>query len=208
MALVFGAVDRVGLGQDLRGELFVVARGVLGRVDVHLGAVNRDDLDRDDPGLGAQGQYLAEQRRQRALMTGPKARDRRVIGHPVGRDDPERDVLLAVAFDTPRGTLADRVRVQQQRDHHRRIVRRAAPPIGAIPAVEGGQVELVDGVEHEPRPVPLWQPLTQTRRQQQLLLTVTRQEVLRHHGIVLNTRTAPVCATATMETGSGRGDRP
>jgi hypothetical protein len=44
------------------------------------------------------------------------------------------------------------------------------------------------GVDHNPRKMPLGQPLAQARRQQQILLTVTRKKVLGHARIV---RTAP-----------------
>jgi hypothetical protein len=57
-----------------------------------------------------------------------------------------------------------------------------------VAGIEGGQIDLRDGVDHKPRKVPLGQPLAQARRQQQLLLTVTRKEVLTHDRIVL---TAP-----------------
>jgi len=56
----------------------------------------------------------------------------------------------------------------------------------AIGSQERSHVELADRVDHEPREVVLAQPLTQARRQQQLLLAITRQEVLRHARIVLN----------------------
>jgi hypothetical protein len=75
--------------------------------------------------------------------------------------------------------------VQQQRDHHRRIVRRPAMPVIAIVRIKRPQIELRDGIDHTPRQVALGQPLAQTRRQQQLLITVTRDEVLRHPGILL-----------------------
>jgi hypothetical protein len=109
-----------------------------------------------------------------------KARDGRVVGRLVGGDDAERDVLLAAAFDAARGALADRVGVEQQRDHHRRIMRRPAMPVGAIGRIERPEIHRLDNVEHEPREVILGQPLAQARRQQQLLLAITRDEVLRH----------------------------
>jgi hypothetical protein len=47
------------------------------------------------------------------------------------------------------------------------------------------------------------QPLAQARRQHQLLLAVTRKEVLRHPGILLITPDRPrLCATATVASGS------
>jgi hypothetical protein len=65
-------------------------------------------------------------------MTLAKPRDRGVIGHLVGGDHPKRDVLNARPLDAPRRALPTRIRVQQQRDHHRRIVGRSAVTIRAI----------------------------------------------------------------------------
>jgi hypothetical protein len=86
----------------------------------------------------------------------------------------------------PRDELPARVRVEQQRDHHRRVVRR--PPVTVVPVdgVEHGQVHLGDRGQHEPRKMILGQPLPHARRQQQLLIAITRKEVLGHHRIVLN----------------------
>ena len=119
-------------------------------------------------------------------MTHAEARDRRVIRRAVGGDNPKRDIVATAPLDAARGPLADRVGVHQQRDHHRRIVRRATPTIASIRGQEFGQIEPVDDIDHEPCEVILRQPLTQARRQQQLLLAITRDEVLRHPRIVLN----------------------
>jgi hypothetical protein len=59
-------------------------------------------------------------------------------------------------------------------------------PVGAIGRVKRSQIHLLDSVEHEPREMLLGQPLPQARRQQQLLLTITRDEVLRHPERLLN----------------------
>jgi hypothetical protein len=59
-------------------------------------------------------------------------------------------------------------------------MRRATPTIASIRGQKFGQIEPVNDLDHEPREVILRQPLTQARRQQQLLLAITRQEVLRH----------------------------
>lgn len=112
-------------------------------------------------------------------MALPEPCDRRVIGHPVRRDDPERDVLDTRALDPARRALPTRVRVHQQRDHHRRIVRGATLPITAIHARERVEIHPSDDVEDEPDEVVGRQPLPQARRQQ-LLLTITPDEVLAH----------------------------
>src|SRR5215218_10085388 len=114
-----------------------------------------------------------------------EARDRGVIGPPVGRDHPERDVLDARPLDHPRGPLTARVRVDQQRHHHRRIMRRATVPVRAVVGIERVQIELLDGRDHEPGEVISRQPIIHARRQQEDLLAIAPQEVLRHPRILL-----------------------
>ena len=80
--LVLLAVDGVGLGEDLLGDLLVVAVGVMRRVGMHLRAVDRDHPNLDHPGLRAQPEDAAKQPRDRRLMTLPEPRDRRVIRAP------------------------------------------------------------------------------------------------------------------------------
>jgi hypothetical protein len=161
-----------------------------------LRPVDRDDADLDQAAARAQRQHPAEQVGDRALVADPEARDHRVIGHAVGADHAKRDVLATAPLDRPRRAHPDRVGVDEQRHHHRRIVRRATPPVIAIRRVKRRQVHLRDGVEHEPHQVLLRQPLAQARRQQQLLLAITLDEVLRHQRMVLNPPDAtPVCAT-------------
>jgi len=76
--------------------------------------------------------------------------------------------------------------VQQQRDHHRRVISRptaAVPPVGAIERVE---VHRADGIDDEPRKMALRQPLPHIRWHQKRLLAITRDKALAHHRIVLN----------------------
>jgi hypothetical protein len=116
-----------------------------------------------------------------------------VIRRLIGRDHPHRDIVVAAPLDPPRRPLADRVGVDQQRHHHRRIVRRAPPAVLAIALKERGEVHRFDGIEHKPREVILRQPLPQARRQQQLLLAITRDEVLRHPRMVLTPPDGALC---------------
>jgi hypothetical protein len=51
-----------------------------------------------------------------------------------------RDVLHATPLDATRRPLPDRVAVEQQRDHHRRIVRRPTMPVNAIGHTERRQI--------------------------------------------------------------------
>jgi hypothetical protein len=57
--------------------------------------------------------------------------------------------------------------------------------VGAIGGIERAQIKLRDGIDDEPREMAFRQPLVQARRQQQLLLAIARDEVLRHREIVL-----------------------
>jgi hypothetical protein len=106
----------------------------------------------------------------------PEARDRRVIGRVVGGDHAKRDIVAAAALDRPRRAhRGSRRRSTNSATINRRIMGRATPAVVAIAGVERGQIHLANGVEHEPRQMLLGQPLAQARRQQQLLLAVTRE---------------------------------
>jgi hypothetical protein len=113
-------------------------------------------------------------------------RDRRVIGPLLRRHDPERDVLDARSLDHPRRADPPRVGVQQQRDHHRRLIGRPAAAIAAIGRRERLDVHRLDRRQHEPRQMVLWQPLTHVRRHQKRLPAITRDEALAHRGMLLN----------------------
>ena len=172
-------------------SLRVIARRVMRRVGVHLGPVHGDHLDAHQSSVATEPQHVGEKTGDRALVADAEARDRGVVGHPVGGDHAERDIVLAAPLDPPRRPLPGRVGVQQQRQHHHRVTRRATPPVLAIRRIKRPEVERLDGVEHEPRHVALGQPLTQARRQQQLLLTITRQEFCGMPGIVLTAPDGP-----------------
>jgi len=99
---------------------------------MHLRAVDRDHPNLDHPGLSAQSEHAAEELRDRVLVALAKARDRRVIGHLIGRDHPNRDILHTGPLDAARRALPARIRVHQQRDHHRGIMRGATVTIRTI----------------------------------------------------------------------------
>jgi hypothetical protein len=158
---------------------------------VHLGAVDRDHPDPNEAGLGAEREHLTEQPGQRRLVALAEARDRRVIRALVGADHARGDVLDTAAFDAARGALAERVAVEQQRDHHRRIVRRPPLAVVAVGHVKQLQIQRRDSLDNEPREMTFRQPLAQAWRQQQRLIAVARKEVLRHHEMVLTTPDGP-----------------
>ena len=87
-------------------------------------------------------EHLAEQAGDRLLVALDEPRDRRVIRPLLGRQHPKRDVLLAGALDHPRGPDPARVGVEQQRDHHRRVIGRPAAPVDAIGRIERVEIHL------------------------------------------------------------------
>jgi hypothetical protein len=94
--------------------------------------------------------------------------------HPVGH------VPRAPLLDHPAGPLALAVPVQQQRDHHLRVKRRPAVPIGPVPAAELAQIQGGHRVQHDVHQIVFGQPLAHVHRQQQRLITLREKEVLRH----------------------------
>ena len=75
--------------------------------------------------------------------------------------------------------------------------------VGAIVGVELAQIHLLNRLEQKPRQMVLRQPLAQRRRQQERLLTITPDEVLSHHEIVIaDPDGAGVCATASWQSDS------
>jgi hypothetical protein len=144
---------------------------------------------------------------QRLLMAHLKARDRGVVGHLVCADHPEGDVLAAAPLDPPRGTLADATGIGQQRHHHPRVMRRAAMAVDAVGGLERLEVELLHRLDHKPSQTVLIQPVTQIRRQQQRLISVTAEKVLRHKRsfCLQRTENRGVCATPSRELDSPTG---
>jgi hypothetical protein len=184
--LVLGRVDRLGLLDDLPGQLLEVEILVARRVRLHLRAVDRDHPDLRQPAARAQRQHLAEQARDRVLVALDEPREGRVVRALLRCKHPEGDVFLARALDHARGPDPARIGIKQQRDHHRRVRGRPTAPIHAIGRVEGFEVHLADGVDDKPRKVPRRQPLTDIGRHQKRLLAITRDKALAHHEIVLN----------------------
>jgi hypothetical protein len=99
---ILGRVNPSGLLEDLPGDLLIVAGGVMRRRRGDLGAVNRDHADLDQAAARTQRQHLAEQAGDRGLVANAEARNGRVIGRLVGRDDAEGDVVAAAPLDAAR----------------------------------------------------------------------------------------------------------
>jgi hypothetical protein len=109
-----------------------------------------------------------------------KLGDRRVIRSQLAGHDAIGDVLDAGTLDPARGTVAARVRVEQQRDQHRRLVRRPPAPVVAVVRIDRRQIQLGDRVEHRPHQMPLRHPIAKRRRHQKHLDSVTPDEPRTH----------------------------
>jgi hypothetical protein len=143
-------------------------------------------------------------------MTINKPRNRRVIGRRIAGDHPVGNILATMTLDPPRGPHVGRKRVQDQRHHHRRLVRRAAMTISPIRATEPRHVHLVDRVDHKPRQMIGWQPIPDVGRQQHPCSSTAFNEVLRHTGIVLIRPAGwnPLYATSSAQCESGAPSAP
>ncbi len=206
--LVLGRVDGLGFFEDLARESLVVDVRVAARVARQLRPVDRDHADRHQTLLRAQRKHLAEQVGDGVLVALDEPRDRRVIGPLLGRQDAEGDVFLTRPLDHARGPEPARVRIEQQRHHHRRVIGRPAPSVLTVGDIEPVEIHLADGVDDEPREVPFRQPLSDIGRHQKRLLSITRDEALAHHRIVLNASDGtPTYATASTRSESAAARR-
>jgi hypothetical protein len=103
-----------------------------------------------------------------------------VIGLGLRSDHPIGHVLDAGPLDRLRRPDPARVRVQNQRHHHRRIKRRPTAPVHSIGDVERLELHRRHSIKHKPREVILRQPPAHVRRHQKRLLAITRDKPLRH----------------------------
>jgi hypothetical protein len=78
-----------------------------------------------------------------------------------------------------------RVRPAQQRNQHRRVMRRPAMTIGAVVGVERAQIQLLDRAQDAPHEVILRDPIQQRWRHQELLIAATGNETSGHPQIQL-----------------------
>ena len=69
--------------------------------------------------------------------------------------------------------------------HHRRVIRPPPDTVSAIGPIKLAQIHPRNGVQNEPRQVPVWQPIPHIRRKQDRLITVSPDEVQSHPRMVL-----------------------
>jgi hypothetical protein len=108
----------------------------------------------------------------------------RVIRMRIGRQKPERYILMRRPLDLPAAHHTQAVTIHQQPDHHRRLVSRQAPPIAFVGLVDRLQIQFLHHIGDETRQVSLRQPVVQRWRQQQGLIQVVSSEALAHSHIL------------------------
>ena len=194
--LVLGLVGRLDPLDDLFGDLPELVVACPAGVTRQPRAIDRHHPRLHQPALITQPQHLTKQVSQRALVTHNEAGDRGMVRHRVAGNHPIGHVLATVTFDRPRGAHVGRERVQHQRHHHRRLVRRPTVTVRPIGGIERPKVHVLHGVDHKPRQVIRRKPIPHVQRQQKPLLTTILDEVLRHAGILLNAPDGTLSATA------------
>ena len=179
-----GPIRRFGLGQQ-RGHLgpqlrldlarmLVGQRAVTARIGMDLGAIQRHRPQLQHPHLAGQQQHLHEQcfdLREKAstergdgvvvrmLVRGDEAEGDRVIGRP----------LQLAAGEHPRGIAVDQ-------NAQQKVWMIGSLTAATIAANHRPQVQAPDHLHHEPRQMPLRQPLVHRRRQQETGVAVDRAE--------------------------------
>ena len=186
--LILRLVGRLDPLHDLHRDLPKLLVALPAGVGPDPSAIHRHHPRLHQPSLSAQPQHLAKQSRQRQLVTANEPRDRHMIRNQVPRDHPVGHMLTTMTLDRPRGPHPRRKPIQDQRQHHRRLIRRPAMTIRPVGRIERPKIQAPDRVNHKPRQMIRRNPIPDIRRQQKTLLTTTLNEVLRHPQIV---QTAP-----------------
>ena len=159
----------------------VAHRLVLGGVGADLGSVQRHVPKLDQAGLAAQRQHLLEQSGQRFQVPLAKITNRPKVRPAHRRHGHEVQPLLAALRDPARGVHSLAVRIEQQRRHHHRMVRRI-PSLLVVALQDSGQIQaLAHHPPHEVRQVIPRHKLFHGRRQQEPLIGLPRSERLCHH---------------------------
>jgi hypothetical protein len=112
-----------------------------------------------------------------ALVAGAEAGDGHGVGHRVGGQDPDGDVLGAASFELAGGADPQAVAVEEHAEQQLGVVGGMAVPVVAVDLVEGLKVELVDDVQDEPGEVAVGEPVAQVGREQEGLSRSPRRKL-------------------------------
>jgi hypothetical protein len=100
--------------------------------------------------------------------------------------DSKRHILVALLGDLARGEDPGGVAIEQELDHHPRIVRTVATAIPLIGLVEGLQIQRIDGIRQEGRQVAVREPIPRRGRQEKRLFRNVTTEGRRHAAILMH----------------------
>jgi hypothetical protein len=138
---------------------------VLAGRGLELAAVHADKPHLHKPQLLRQQQNLQETLGKRRQVLAPKGRDR-VMG--VGGHEAYPDIPVGRALDPPAREDPVGIAVDQQRQHHPRVIlRRARAPMVHL---EGAHLDALDRLEHEVRQIILRNPVPKIGRKQKRLV--------------------------------------
>jgi hypothetical protein len=158
----------------------VAHRLVLGRVGLDPGAVQGDVAKLDQPGLAAQAQHLNEQPAERLQMALAKIADGAEVRRLQPGDRHDVDPLRTRHGDPARGVEPAAVRIQQQRGHHRRMVRRLAPVLRVGVEDRPKVQRLAHQIADQMRRMSGRHEVVDRRRQQPSLIHVPNPKGLAH----------------------------
>ena len=146
-------------------------RAMLAGVGLELGAVDADHSHAQQLEFPGQQQNLQEALRYRGEVLPPEARDRIVVRMTVRRHKANPDVPVRRPLDPPAGENPVGVAIDQQRQHHPRVILRR--PRTPMVHLEGVQIDPLNRRDHEMRQIVLGYPVAKVGRKQKRLLPIT-----------------------------------
>ena len=133
------------------------------RIGLHLGAVQSHRPQLQQARLPRQQQHLHEQPFNLGQKPPPEPRDGVMVGMIVGRYEAERHRIVARPLKCPARKHPRGVAVYQKSQKHPRVI--GGRPRAAIRLHHRRHLQTLDYLHHEPRQMPLRQPLIHRRRQ-------------------------------------------
>src|SRR2546421_1118656 len=159
----------------------VAQRLTLRRIGLNLGAVNGHLPQLYQSRSLAQLQHLHKQLTQLFQVSLAKLSNAVVVRLLIARQDPKSYVIISGPLELARRYLAYAVAVDQQFDHHRRMIRRPTPQVALfITAHDRREVQSIHHIADIERQMLSRQPLPQVRRQEQQLTQVIRSKCFAH----------------------------
>ena len=167
-------------------------RTVLARRGLELAAVDADKPDLDKLQLLGQQQNLQETLAKRRQVVAPKGRDRVMVGMDIGGHEAHPDIAVRRALDPPAREDPVGIAIDQQRQHHPRVILRRAG--ATMVDLEGAHLDPLDRLDHEVRQIILRDPVPKIGRKQKRLVPLAVDKFA--HGEILTENLPKVRHTA------------